>query len=206
MEKDFRNWKTDQSGAFATRLNLELELSLLGSRAMVITIQPREPWNAPVVITRSVFLINWVGIGILLEFLALMYVSFLPVRVKKTIRKQHPASEPPPGDTLPPEIAPMYSTSLLVMPAEIQGEEEATHGSILKWYRLVLKFAQKITSSLLKPQQTLREYANANSQKLGPVSKYFFEFTLLVEKLLYSTHKPDKKDIETSRNLSQTIH
>jgi len=205
MEKDFLICNTGQNGTIATRLNLELELSLLGSRAMVVSIQPREPWNAPLVITRNVFLINWVGLGILLEFLALMYVTFLPVKGKKDIRKKVVDSKSLAEESLQPEIAPNYSVLLAEQMAEMQGEEANTR-SIVKWYRLVFKLAQRTTNSILKPQQTLREYAKTNSQKLGPISRYFYEFTLIIEKLLYSKHKLDHKDMEKSKELSQTIY
>jgi hypothetical protein len=84
-------------------------------------------------------------------------------------------------------------------------EDSGPSGSILGWYRLVLRLIQTITRMILKPQHTLREYAADNSQALGPLGKYFMEFTFLVEKLLYSSYKPTREDVSRSRQLSRTI-
>ena len=84
-------------------------------------------------------------------------------------------------------------------------EDDSSKQSIFQRYRLAFRFIQTLTRTILKPQQTLREYARENINSLGPLGKYFFEFTQLVERLLYSTHRPTPEDAANSQRLSQTI-
>jgi Sec-independent protein translocase protein TatA len=60
----------------------------------------------------------------------------------------------------------------------------------------------RITSALLGPQQTLREFARENGRVLGAAASYFTELTAMVERQLYSKHSPTEADVETSRQLS----
>ena len=106
-----------------------------------------------------------------------------------------------------PESAPVYSKTVLVH--ALTEESGETNGEprnrIFYWYRLVLRLVQRMSRALLRPQQTLREFAGESSRVLGPAAKYFIELTRMVERLLYSQYRPTEGDVEKSKQLSHTI-
>jgi len=59
---------------------------------------------------------------------------------------------------------------------------------------------------MMKPQQTLREYARDTGRLLGPAGKYFEELTLIFEKHLYGgVQKAAEKEIERSKRLAEAV-
>jgi len=106
-----------------------------------------------------------------------------------------------------PEPIPTYSNDVIV-PA-LTEPDGAARGNprdrILYWYRLIIRLVQGVTKAMLKPQQTLREFAGETSRVLGPFGKYFVELTGMVERLLYSRYRPTEKDAEKSQRLSHNI-
>ena len=105
------------------------------------------------------------------------------------------------------ESAPVYSGSMFA-PVLTKGSDEGSgepRNRIFYWYRLVIKLVQGITKALLKPQQTLREFATESSRVLGPAAKYFIELTRIVERLLYSQHRLTEEDVGKSQQLSHHI-
>jgi len=116
--------------------------------------------------------------------------------------------------TVTPEPAPVSSHSVSV--SAVAAEREPDNGEpltdrgeasnrIFYWYRLVMRFLLRIARVSLRPQQTLREFADEHSRVLGPGAKYFVELTRLVERLLYSQYRPTEADVEHSRQLSLKI-
>jgi hypothetical protein len=93
----------------------------------------------------------------------------------------------------------------LVPIAEEDESSQAPESRILGWYRMVARLLQRVTQVLLEPQQTLREFASECGGALGPAAGYFTELTRIVEKVLYSKHKPTQEDAERSRHLFHTI-
>jgi hypothetical protein len=106
-----------------------------------------------------------------------------------------------------PVSAPTYSEGVLVpVLAKENGEtHREPRDKILYRYRFVVRIVQRITKILLKPQQTLREFAGESSGVLGVVSKYLLELTRMVERLLYSRYQPTEEDAEKSRQLSHDV-
>ena len=76
---------------------------------------------------------------------------------------------------------------------------------LLAVYRQVLKLVQSITTMMLRPNQTLREFAQETAPRLGPLAGYFQEFTLMVERALYSKHPPQEEDVTRGQELSKRI-
>ncbi|MCK5577728.1 MAG: DUF4129 domain-containing protein [Dehalococcoidales bacterium] len=76
---------------------------------------------------------------------------------------------------------------------------------IFFWYRLVVRLIQGATKTLLRPQQTLREFASESSGVLGPAAKFFAELTRTVERLLYSKYRPTQEDVGKTEQLSHAI-
>ena len=113
----------------------------------------------------------------------------------------------PTAITVPSEPAPTYSERATVPGSTEEADEASTEprNRIFSWYRLAVRVVQGITKALLKPQQTLREFAEESGKILGPAARYFIELTRVVERLLYSQYKPTEKDVEMSRELSDKI-
>jgi hypothetical protein len=189
-------------GSVTAQIHMPFNFSLLGSQSITIEVQPSEPWNAPLTVTRNIFLINIVSCVILLVVLVFL-AFYLPRKFRRSFGA-YPAKATGRAGTLNQSLVPAR-VERQAAKKESEGNGGKVQDPVFEGYRLVLRLVQKATRAALKPQQTLREYAQENSRVLGPLSQYFLEFTVLIEKILYSTHKPDDEDIERSRQLSQTI-
>ena len=87
-----------------------------------------------------------------------------------------------------------------------QDEPKGSPGTILiAIYRGVLKLVQWLTAVALRPSHTLREFVQECAPGLGPLTGHFQEFTLTIEKLLYSQYKPTNKDFNDGRQLSDRL-
>ncbi len=197
---------SSEDGTFDTEIKMGMGFSLIGSQDLGIQVIPQEPWHATLTTTRNMVVINmvnWGGILVLLTFLGI----FLPGRLRGRLRMYSWRRTRPAVAITQPEPAPVYSESVLV-PA-LTEESGETNGEprnrIFYWYRLVLRLVQRMSRALLRPQQTLREFARENNRTLGPAAKYFIELTRMVEKLLYSRYRPTGGDVEKSKQLSHTI-
>ncbi|HEY91033.1 MAG TPA: DUF4129 domain-containing protein [Dehalococcoidia bacterium] len=192
-------------GDFNVRLPMGMNLALVGSQDLTIDVVPQEPWNAPTRIVQQVLMINVVNVGILVVLLAVMGV-YLPGRLKGRFGAFGRRAPGPAVRSPQPVLTPLYNTE--VEPLVPGAEEESSRvleSRILGWYRIVARLLRRITQVLQKPQQTLREFASEYGGALGPAAGYFTELTRIVEKVLYSRHKPTQEDAERSRHLSNTI-
>jgi len=193
-------------GDFDTRLSMGMNLALVGSQNLRINIVPQEPWHAPLAIVQQVLVVNVVNIGGLLILLVVMGV-YLPGRLKGRFGVFVRRAPSPVIRSPQPVSTPSYSTEVEALVPVPEGDEssQAPESRILNWYRMVVRLLQRMTRVLLRPQQTLREFATECGGVLGPAAGYFTELTRIVEKVLYSKHKPTREDAERSRHLSNTI-
>ncbi|MDD5702442.1 MAG: DUF4129 domain-containing protein [Dehalococcoidales bacterium] len=193
---------TDTDGFFTIRLKMGTGLDLLGSQPLTLQVQPQESWNAPAAADRTFFAVNVVNCAILLVVLG-FFGFYLPWWFRKW-SELHAARKAAPA---PPHPAvPVISPSLPSSDKSAAVEETAdSPGAVLKWYLRTLQLVQRLTRAVLLPQQTLREYSRETGPKMGPLGRYFAEFTLLVERFLYSAHKPAPEEIEKGRRLAESI-
>jgi hypothetical protein len=202
VDRNRRQVTSAPDGSITAGIDIPLSLSLLGSQAVTLEVHPAEPWNAPLTLTRNIFMVNIVNCAVILTVI-LFLVFYLPRRFKKRFGA-YPARSP--GAAVTPVYTPVPARAGMMAPdTESREESDKTADSVFQGYRLVLKLVQAATRVFLKPHQTLREYAQENSRVLGPLGQPFLEFTLLIEKILYSAHKPDVAEIARSRELSRTI-
>ena len=197
---------SSEDGTFDTEIKMGMGFSLIGSQDLGIQVIPQEPWHATLTTTRNMVVMNMVncgGILILLVFLAI----FLPGRLRGRLRMYSWRRARPAIAIAQPEPAPVYSETVLVpaLPEESGETDGEPRNRIFYWYRLILRLVQRMSRALLRPQQTLREFARESSQVLGPAAKYFIELTRMAEKLLYSQYRPSEGDVEKSKQLSHTI-
>jgi len=201
--KDQVELSTAKDGTFSGKLGLGMSPDLIGTQPVRLEIRPAEPWNAPLTVTRNVFMINWVTCGLLLVLmLALAYL------IPRLMKRWHVAAhrKPEPGVVFPkPSAVPVPVEAQVEQVKAGKTEEEAATNPVVYWYHRVIQFIQEMTRRIRRPQETLREYAREVSRLLGPLSEYFYELTLLVEKRLYSGRPPEKEDVEKSRSRAEEI-
>jgi len=197
---------SSKDGTFDAKIKAGLGFGLIGLQDLVIQVLPQEPWHAPLNATSSVLVVNVVNSGAFVAILVFLGI-YLPGRFKRRLgiyTRRRVRQEIP---TASPELAPVY-TDMVTTPTVTKENKEITgepRDRILYWYRLVVRLLQRITKTLLGPQQTLREFAKESGRIVKPVAKYIFNFTKMVERLLYSQYRPTEKDVENSRKLSNKI-
>ncbi len=76
---------------------------------------------------------------------------------------------------------------------------------IVYWYRQAFDIAVRLARTAIKPQQTLREFAQENRHALGPAATYFISLTRILEKAIYSRSQPTPEDVEQSKQLSLSV-
>ncbi len=193
---------SSEDGSFEAKIRVGMGFSLIGSQDLVIQAFPQEPWHASLDTARTVLIVNIMMSGILLAIIISLGI-FLPGRLRRRgtypMRRMRPTTVP-----APPEPVPVYSITLADT-VLTGGSKEEPRNKIFFWYRLVVRLIQGITKTILRPQQTLREFANESSGTLGPAAKLFVELTRRVEKLLYSKYMPSEEDVGRSQQLSHTI-
>ena len=131
---------------------------------------------------------------------------FLPRRFKKWFAVQPGKHIRVPG-LVPPAPISAYQVKTGISPNPPESSEKPEEGanSIFYWYRVALQLVQVVTKKLLAPHQTLREYGQEASNKLGPAGKHFLELTYLIERRLYGMRKPDAADVQQSKDLALEI-
>jgi len=197
---------SSEDGTFETEIKTGVGFGLIGSQDLAIQVIPQEPWHATLTTTKNMVTVNIVNCGSILALFVLLGI-FLPSRVRFRARVYSWIRAGPAVAITHPEPAPVYSES--VLPPFLSEESSKTDGEprirIFYWYSLVVRLAQRTTKALLKPQQTLREFAREASRALGPLSKYFIELTGMVERLLYSQYRATEEDVKQSKQLSSNI-
>jgi hypothetical protein len=195
-------FNSDRNGIFSQQIPVSWGLNLLGTQKIDIRVQPAEPWNAPLSLSRNVFMINYLNCGLLLIALLVLSVYFSR-RLKKRIPAVLKEKRAPEIVVSLPDVREEITPDISILQNEKKSSESGE--TVFGGYRLVLKLIQSLTQVFIKPQQTFREYALENSPKLGPLGKYFLDFTYLIEKFLYCSRKPANEDLEKSRQLAEVI-
>ncbi|MDP6632415.1 MAG: DUF4129 domain-containing protein, partial [Dehalococcoidales bacterium] len=193
---------SSEDGSFDSEVGVGMGFGLAGLQDLTVRVLPREPWYDTLSITSSLLVVNWVNSGLFAAILLFLGI-YLPERLKRRLgvsTRRRPRVGTP---ALHPESAPVYTEGRIAITAA--GGNKISGGprdGIFYWYRRAVNLLGRITSALLGPQQTLREFARENGRVLGAAARYFTELTAMVERQLYSKHSPTEADVETSRQLS----
>jgi len=213
MGKHQVNALTSVDGTFQDNLKTGWDFSFIGSQDLVIRVTPKEPWNAPLVNTRTLVVVNLIncsGTLIILVFLGIYLPGILRKRFgvypTKRVRTMRPKALTKPSPVYSNILSATDSTDVGLSNSEKSSKENREpRTAIFSLYRPVIRLVQKITKTLLRPGQTLREFAKENGRVLGPSAGYFIELTSMVERLLYSPYRPTEEDAEKSRQLSNNV-
>jgi hypothetical protein len=148
-------------------------------------------------------MVNCGGIIVILVLFSIL----LPVALRRRTRTYAEAPVAPVVAITPYRPTPVYSQEVTVPVIKRPGAQDRgqPRNIILAWYRFVVGVIRVVTRVMLKPQQTLREFAGESNRVLGPAAKYFLELTKMVERLLYSRYQPTDEDAGKSRKLSRDI-
>lgn len=179
-----------------TPIELPLDLSLIGPQELTITVEPIEPWYAPLQIKRWIFMVNPANIGLMLvAFLSFGLLVYNRVRARPAaLREERGIPQPParelPGVTQPPR--PKYQLA-------------GIKGRILSAYIDGLEAVEKITSISMAPHTTLREFLKTATPRLPTAIKPFTELTTIIEIALYSAHRLDEDIANKAEQLATTV-
>lgn len=197
------DWETTtrsaEDGAFSARLRTGMSLTLMGSQELRVSVAPAEPWYRAGSKAASLLVINPVSIAGLALVLALPV--FFSARRFRRRTLQAPAAVPPPpapvlvGGEASPHKAEPASDSAGGSPRAI----------LIALYRGALMLVQRLTAVVLQPSHTLREFAQECGPGLGPLAGHFQEFTLMMERLLYSRRRPDQADAARGLELRRRL-
>tara|TARA_B100000315_G_scaffold256758_1_gene303505 strand:+ start:4037 stop:6001 length:1965 start_codon:yes stop_codon:yes gene_type:complete len=202
LDESKTEFASSDDGSFDAEIKMGMGFSLISSEDLSIQVFPQEPWYAPSETTEAVLVVNFMNCGLLLVVIVSLGI-FLPGRLRRLASYPKDRLRPITA-TVPPESAPVYSITRANTALAGKTKEEPRN-RIFFWYRLVARLIQGITKIILRPQQTLREFANESSGALGSAARLFMELTRRVEKLLYSKYVPSEEDAKQSQQLSHTI-
>ncbi|MBI2854965.1 MAG: DUF4129 domain-containing protein [Chloroflexi bacterium] len=187
---------TSDDGSFRLSLRTGLVLSLVGTQKLVVTASPSEPWHESASASASLLVVNFAGIS-LVFFLLMAAAAFGAVRLRK---RPLPAVQPVAVTPVAVAAADVSAPEPIV--PEAQGTR--SHRDVmLGLYRRTLQFVQRVTSVVLRPSHTLREYADDCAPRLGPLGGRFREFTLMIERLLYSRHGAAEPEVLRAGDLNK---
>ena len=188
--------RTSTDGSFSTTIEAPLDLSLIGPQELTITVEPVEPWYAPLQIKRWIFTINPATIGLMLiSFTFLGVLVFTRVRAR-LVRPREEVVIPEAVVREPPTIAPSPRPKY---------EFTGIKGRILSAYLNGLEAIQKVTSITMAPHATLREFLKAATSQLPTAIKPFTELTTIAEITLYSAHELDEDIAARAEQLTAII-
>ena len=197
---------SSEDGSFDTNIKVGMGFGVIGSQDLVVQVLPQEPWHTPLYITSRIIMVNVVNGGALVAVLFFLGI-YLPGRLRRRLGAYPKRAAGPAIATARPEVAPAYSERVTALTSTEEGDKAGLElrNRILYRYRLTLRLLGEITKALLKPQQTLREFAGESRRIIGPAAKPFVDLTSIVERLLYSPYRPTERDVENSRQLTGKV-
>jgi hypothetical protein len=145
--------------------------------------------------------VNCAGILVVLLVLGV----YLPSRLRRRLGVYAPRKTPPATTTELPRPVPAASGDLTDSIPEDSGEGGEPRRQVIYWYHFVTGLLAKVAKVILKPQQTLREFAQECRRVLGPAANYLMALTRILERILYSDYQTTAEDAEKSKQLSLTI-
>ena len=192
-------------GAFDAKLKIGMGFGFLGTQVLKVEVIPRESWYRGLYTESNLVVLNLINASGLIAIIAFPII-YLTVRLRRRQVYLIQGIESIP-EALSPETVQTYGEAAsAALSIEERGKDIAEPRTlILNAYRLVIRFIEGITSSLIGPHQTLREFAVKSSAILGITAHNLVQLTKIVERILYSAYMPTKADITTSQNLSRAV-
>ena len=193
------------NGTFTASFRKNWGFGLFGTQTLDFEVIPQEPWLTTATASYKIMIVYLVNCCIFFFILGLLSIV-LPRSLKFKTRENRQSQLSPEtlltADKLPQ--ASQIEVNKRIMADNERAIKEYDDG-IFYWYRIVLQLVQKISGVLIKPNQTLREYVTATGKATGPAARYLVEFTRMIEKALYSSHKTSDDDVKTGERLAHSV-
>ncbi len=193
---------TSDDGSFSVKLDTGLNLSIVGSEELEITVYPEEPWASSASTSWSLIAVNSVSVGIL----GLVLIAVLIILVKRLVvwfvlRDTTPAT----AASLLSPMQPAWSALRKQNTPEKKSDKKGLGNRVLEIYAKLVKRTQSLTGIVLSPGMTFREFSVRCGPLLGPGQAYLDRFTRIVERVLYSKHSTSFTDWDESQELNQMV-
>ncbi len=188
--------KTSTDGRFTATIEAPIDLSLVDTQELGITIKPVEPYYQTFQLTRRIFTINPASLGII--FIGLVSVGLLATGrgITTLVRRRRdtvtPEAESRQPITATPSTKPIY-------------EFTGIKGQILLAYMDGLGAIERVTGISMAPHITLREFLQMVTPFLTKAIKSFTELTTMTEIALYSAHELDEDMATLAKELAAAI-
>jgi hypothetical protein len=192
-------------GTFSATIRKNVGFGLFGSQSLDFKIVPQEPWYTSLITSHKIMTVYVVNCCMFL-FILVVLGLFLPRRIKSrtalSLRKK-----PGEADFTQREPTPVSSSLIAnsILPVYDERDISEHHRTLFYWYRIVIQLIQKVSGTLFRPSQTLREYFRDTRKTTGAASRYILEFTLMMEKILYSPYKVTEDDVKNGEQLAQKV-
>ncbi len=186
--------RTSSLGSFNATLEAPFDLFLFGPQQLTVTLEPVEPWYAPLELEIQIIIINPALIGFML--VAFLSAGLLTYRRRTKAPRQKGATSPRAGFQQPSPARPRPRRHY-----ELKG----IRGRILLAYLQALAAVEKATGTSLAPQTTLREFLGAATPFLAAALGAFNELTTMAEVAMYSSHQPDRDTAARAEGLANAI-
>jgi len=196
---------TADDGMFLANIKNSMGFGLFGSQTLEFSAIAQEPWQDNLTISRKVMTVYLVNCSVFLLALALLGI-ILPRRIRFR-RTKRVKQEQPQEVMMSNEMVSESNVSIInsILPDQEAPNINEPNKKLFDWYRIIIQLVQKVSGVLLKPNQTLREFVGESSKALGLASKYFLDFTKLMERVLYSPYKVTEDDEKKSEQLARHV-
>jgi len=179
--------------ATPTTVDLPFDLSLAGPQQITITIDPLEPWYAPVYVKKTIYAINPVNISLIF----LIFISAGLVINRRFIKRTK--AFPKGNKIIPQEEA----QTGIFNPAP--GRNAIIQTGISTAYESTLETVEKVTGIIMATGYTLREFYDKVRPCLKSARKPFKELTDIAEKAFYSARTPDDDTVKKAGKIAGDI-
>ena len=179
--------------ATTSATELPLDLSLVGQQDLTISVNPVEPWYAPLEVKRHIFTINPINTGLMM-LLILVSIGLIVYKRDRTQPQEETVISPPP----------MREPAAFI-PTRRQAEFTGIKGRILATYTSGLEAVTRATGLTMAPHNTLREFLTTIAPRLPNIITPFTELTTMAEIALYSAQRPDEAATRRAVQLAESI-
>lgn len=185
--------RTDADGSFTVAVKLPLAPSLVGQQDLTISVNPVEPWYAPLEVKRHIFTINPINTGLMM-LLIVLSLGLIIYKRDRTQPQEETVISPPP----------MREPAAFI-PTRRQAEFTGIKGRILATYTSGLEAVARATGLTMAPHNTLREFLKTIAPRLPNIITPFTELTMMAEIALYSAHSLDEAAASRAAQLAESI-
>lgn len=187
---------TSTDGSFTTTMAAPLDLSLAGLQKLEVDIQPSQLYYPSLDLSRWVFAVNPVSIGLLLTGL----VTVGTIAYGRTARRRtRPRREVPPVEAerqerpvTPPLPGPKHGIT-------------GTGGGVVDAYMDALEALERATGVGMEPNKTLREFLRMVSARTASGIKPFTGLTAMAEAALYSARESSEEMVTEATRLATSV-